>query len=179
MNLNKTVCKKIFGLYPTSDQISLVFKRYDKNKDGNLNLREFLGMIKPLKEEYASLLFNDKKNQKENRKGGYHGLSSKSKKLLVEVVRGVIEDEGNYYKYKDNMINQNSFDLNELWDIMLRYSINQKGLDTFEFSKLLLDNGYSLSQNELNIVYNKMDYDDDQIISFEDLSQEFVDYYKI
>ena len=175
----KTVCKKIFGLYPTSDQISLVFKRYDKNKDGNLNLREFLGMIKPLKEEYASLLFNDKKNQKENRKGGYHGLSSKSKKLLVEVVRGVIEDEGNYYKYKDNMINQNSFDLNELWDIMLRYSINQKGLDTFEFSKLLLDNGYSLSQNELNIVYNKMDYDDDQIISFEDLSQEFVDYYKI
>ena len=76
----KTVCKKIFGLYPTSDQISLVFKRYDKNKDGNLNLREFLGMIKPLKEEYASFLFNDKKNRKENRGMGYHILSSKSKK---------------------------------------------------------------------------------------------------
>ena len=156
----KTVSKKIFGLYPTSDQISLVFKRYDKNKDGNLNLREFLGMIKPLKEEYASFLFNDKKKRKENQGMGYHGLSSKSKKLLVEVVRGVIEDEGNYYKYKDDMI-------------------NPKGLDTFELSKLLLDNGYSLSQYELNIVYNKMDYDDDQIISFEDLTQEFVDYYKI
>ena len=175
----KTVCKKIFGLYPTSDQISLVFKRYDKNKDGNLNLREFLGMIKPLKEEYASFLFNDKKSRKENRGGVYHDLSSKSKKLLVEVVRGVIEDEGNYYKYKDDMINQNSFDLNELWDIMLRYSSNPKGLDTFELRKLLLDNGYSLSQYELNIIYNKMDYDDDQIISFEDLTQEFANYYKI
>ena len=175
----KTVCKKIFGLYPTSDQISLVFKRYDKNKDGNLNLREFLGMIKPLKEEYATFLFNDKKNRKENRGMGYHILSSKSKKLLVEVVRGVIEDEGNYYKYKDDMINHKSFDLNELWDIMLRYSSNSKGLDTFELSKLLSDNGYSLSQYELNIVYNKMDYDDDQIIRFEDLTQEFVNYYKI
>jgi Ca2+-binding EF-hand superfamily protein len=175
----KTVSKKIFGLYPTSDQISLVFKRYDKNKDGNLNLREFLGMIKPLKEEYASFLFNDKKKRKETRGVGYNVLSSKSKKLLVEVVRGVIEDEGNYYKYKDDMINHKSFDLNELWDIILRYSSNSKGLDTFELSKLLLDNGYSLSQYELNIVYNKMDYDDDQIISFEDLTQEFVDYYKI
>lgn len=175
----KTVCKKIFGLYPTSDQISLVFKRYDKNKDGNLNLREFLGMIKPLKEEYATFLFNDKKNRKDTRGGGYHDLSSNSKKLLIEVIRGVIEDEGNYYKFKDDMINQNSFDLKELWDIMLKYSSNPKGLDTFELSRLLLDNGYSLSQYELNIIYNKIDYDDDQIISYEDLTQEFVNYYKI
>jgi len=117
----KSVCKKLFGLYPTSDQISLVFKRYDKNKDDNLNIREFLGMIKPLKEEYASFLFNKKKN--ENKNEGYEQLSSKSKKFLVEVVRGVIEDEGEYYKFKDDINNENSFELKELWDSIFKYSI--------------------------------------------------------
>ena len=52
----KVVCKKIFGLYPTSDQINLVYKRYDKDKDNNLNIKEFLNMIKPIKEEYVCLL---------------------------------------------------------------------------------------------------------------------------
>lgn len=171
----KSVCKKIFGLYPTSDQIVLVFKRYDKNKDDNLNLREFLGMIKPLKEEYASFLFNKKKNGNKNE--GYQQLSMKSKKLLVDVVRGVIEDEGNYYKFKDDMINQNLFELNELWDNINKYSNNNKGLDKLDMNKLLMDNGCSLSQYDLDVLFNKMDYDDDQIISYEDLTQEFVNYY--
>ena len=171
----KVVCKKIFGLYPTSDQIVLVFKRYDKNKDDNLNLREFLGMIKPLKEEYASFLFNKKKNG--NKSEGYQQLSAKSKKLLVEMIRGIIEDEGNYYKYKDDMISQNLFELNSLWENISKYSNNSKGLDKLEMNKLLTDNGCSLSQYDLDVLFNKMDYDDDQIISYEDLTQEFVNYY--
>jgi Ca2+-binding EF-hand superfamily protein len=171
----KIVCKKIFGLYPTSDQIILVFKRYDKNKDDNLNLREFLGMIKPLKEEYASFLFNKKKNETKNE--GYQQLSMKSKKLLVEVVRGIIEDEGNYYKFKDDMINQNLFELNALWENISKYSNNNKGLDKLEMNKLLTDNGCSLSQYDLDVLFNKMDYDDDQVISYEDLTEEFVNYY--
>ena len=171
----KVVCKKIFGLYPTSDQIVLVFKRYDKNKDDNLNLREFLGMIKPLKEEYGSFLFNKKKNG--NKSEGYQQLSSKSKKLLVEMIRGIIEDEGNYYKFKDDMISQNLFELNSLWENISKYSNNSKGLDKLEMNKLLTDNGCSLSQYDLDVLFNKMDYDDDQIISYEDLTQEFVNYY--
>ena len=62
----KVVCKKIFGLYPTSDQINLVYKRYDKDKDNNLNIKEFLNMIKPIKEEYVCLLFNKEKNENDN-----------------------------------------------------------------------------------------------------------------
>ena len=170
----KSVCRKLFGLYPTSDQIFLVFKRYDKNKDNNLNLRDFLGMIKPLKEEYASFLFNKKSN--ESRNGGYQKLSSKSKKLLIEVVRGIIEDEGDYYKFKEDIINKNLFDLNELWDIIYKYSNNNRGLSKMEMSKLLMNNGITLTQYDLDIIYNKLDYDDDQIISYQDLTQEFVNY---
>ena len=171
----KVVCKKIFGLYPTSDQIILVFKRYDKNKDDNLNLTEFLGMIKPIKQEYTSFLFNKKNNA--NRKLGYQQLSMKSKKLLVEVVKNIIEDEGNYYKFKDDMINQNLFDLKELWENLNKYLNDNKGIDKLEMKRLLIDNGISLSQYDLDILFNKLDYDNDQIISYEDLTEEFINYY--
>ena len=173
----KSVCKKLFGLYPTSDQINLVFKRYDKNKDDNLNLREFLGMIKPIKEEYSSFLFNKKNKDNKNEKLGYQKLSMKTKKLLIDVIKNIIEDEGNYYKFKDDIINGNLFDLKELWDFLCRYSNNNKGLDKLEMKKLLMDNGFSLSQYDLDILFNKLDYDDDQIISYEDLNEEFINYY--
>ena len=175
-NEYKSVCKKLFGLYPTSDQINLVFKRYDKNKDDNLNLREFLSMIKPIKKEYSSLLFN-KKNKDNSGKLGYQKLSMKSKKLLVEVIKNIIEDEGNYYKFKDDMINQNLFDLKDVWDFLSRYTNNNKGLDKLEMKKILIDNGFPLSQYELDILFNKLDYDDDQIISYEDLTEEFINNY--
>ena len=171
----KVVCKKIFGLYPTSDQIILVFKRYDKNKDDNLNLSEFLGMIKPIKQEYTSFLFNKKNHA--NGKLGYQQLSMKSKKLLVEVVKNIIEDEGNYYKFKDDIINQNLFDLKVLWENLNKYLNDNKGLDKLEMKRLLTDNGISLSQYDLDILFNKLDYDNDQIISYEDFTEEFINYY--
>ena len=171
----KSVCKKLFGLYPTSDQIILVFKRYDKNSDDNLDIKEFLRMIKPIKEEYASFLFNKKVSGSQN--GGYQKLTMKSKKLLINVIRNIIEDEGNYYKFKDDIIEQNLFDLKQLWENIFKYSNNNKGLDKIEMNKLLIDNGCSLSQYDLDILYNKIDFDDDQIISYEDLQHEFVNYY--
>ena len=171
----KSVCKKLFGLYPTSDQIVLVFKRYDKNKDDNLNLKEFLAMVRPLKEEYANYLFSKKNLGNKNKK--YQQLSNKSKKLLIEVIRGIIDNEGNYYKFKDDIINQNLLELNDLWNSISKYCKNKKGINKFEMNKLLIENGCSLSQYELDIIYNKLDYDNDQFISHDDLTQEFVNYY--
>lgn len=171
----KSVCKKLFGLYPTSDQIILVFKRYDKNKDDNLNLKEFLEMIRPLKEEYANYLFNKKNNGNKNK--GYQQLSSKSKKILIEVIKGIIDNEGNYYKFKDDIINQNLLKLEDLWNSISKYCKNKKGINRFEMNKLLIEKGCSLSQYELDIIYNKLDYDNDQFIGYDDLTQEFVNYY--
>jgi len=171
----KSVCKKLLGLYPTSDQIVLVFKRYDKNKDDNLNLNEFLAMIRPLKEEYANYLFSKKNSGNKNKE--FQQLSNKSKKLLIEVIRGIIDNEGNYYKFKDDIINQNLLEIKDLWNSISKYCKNKKGINKFEMNKLLIENGCSLSQYELDIIYNKLDYDKDQFISNEDLTQEFVNYY--
>ena len=164
----KVVCKKIFGLYPTSDQVNLVYKRYDKDKDNNLNLKEFLNMIKPLKEEYACFLFN--KDNKDN------NLNMKSKKILTDVIRATIEDEGIYYKYKYDLENNNLFELNEFWEEIRKY-LNDKGIDKIEMNKFLNDFGLNLNQYDIDIIFNKIDYDNDDIISYGDLTQEFLYYY--
>ena len=167
----KVVCKKIFGLYPTTDQVNLVFKRYDKDRDENLNLKEFLDVIKPLKEEYACFLFNKKKRE------GNNNINMKSKKILNDVIRAIIEDEGYYYKFKDDLENKNLFDLEVFWKTIVNKINNEKGIDKLEMFKLLNDNGFSLSQYDIDIIFNKMDFDKDDIIGYNDLAQEFVNYY--
>ena len=167
----KVVCKKIFGLYPTSDQINLVYKRYDKDKDNNLNIKEFLNMIKPIKEEYVCLLFNKEKNENDN------NINMKSKKMFSDVIRAVIEDEGNYYKFKYDLENKNLFELNEFWNEIKNYFSNENGIDKLELNKLLNDFGCNLNQYDIDIIFNKIDYDKDDIISYDDLTQEFLYYY--
>ncbi len=39
-----------------NDDLYLVFRRYDLNEDGKLNLKEFTSMIMPTSREYAALL---------------------------------------------------------------------------------------------------------------------------
>ena len=171
----KVVCKKLFGLYPTSDQVHLVFKRYDKDKDDNLNLKEFLNMIKPLKEEYACFLFNKKKNGKN--KNNLNSINMTSKKILNDVIKAIIEDEGYYYKFKDDLENKNLLDIKEFWKIFIKYSNNDKGIDKLEMYKFLNDNGCSFSQYDIEIIFNKIDFDQDDIIGYDDLTQEFLNYY--
>ena len=173
----KVVCKKIFGLYPTSDQVNLVFNRYDKDKDENLNLKEFLYMIKPLKEEYACFLFNKNKNQGNNYIN--KNINTQSKKIFNDVIKTIIENEGYYYKFKDDLDNNDLFELNEFWETFVKYSNNDKGIDKVEFDKFLNDNAccLSLSQYDIDIIFNKIDFDKDDIISYDDLTQEFANYY--
>ena len=101
----------------------------------------------------------------------------KSKKLLGDVIRGIIEDEGFYYKYKDDMENNKLFNLNEFWENINEYVDSESGIDEFNFYKLMNDNGCCLSQYDINIIFNKIDWDNDQFISYDDLMQEFVNYY--
>lgn len=39
-----------------NDDLYLIFRRFDLNEDGKLNLKEFISMIMPTSKEYAALL---------------------------------------------------------------------------------------------------------------------------
>lgn len=43
-------------LYPTDDELSMIFKRYDRDRDGMLSFDEFVELICPRNESYRSML---------------------------------------------------------------------------------------------------------------------------
>ena len=164
----KKVCKNILSLYPTTDQIGLIFTRYDINKDEKLNLREFLNMICPIKKEYLGILFGDKKIKKP-----FHSeLSEKSKKIIVNLMKTIILNESNYYEIKEKMKNSD-FNTSDLWHTLMEFSKSKNSLDHHEFGLFLKSNSYHLTSYEIEVIFNKFDFDKDDFISFDDFNHEF------
>ena len=138
----KKVCKNILSLYPTSDQVGLIFNRYDINKDEKLNLKEFLNMISPIKKEYLGILFGDKKIQKP-----FHSeLSDKSKKIIVNLMKTIILNESNYYEIREKMKSEN-FSINEVWKILIKFSNNDNCLSVKDFGKFLKNYNKKIREN--------------------------------
>ena len=165
----KKVCKTILSLYPTSDQVKLIFNRYDINKDEKLDLKEFLNMISPIKKEYLGILFGDKKIQKP-----FHSeLSDKSKKILVNLMKTIILNETNYYEIREKMKNEN-FSMNHIWNNLLEFSGDKNNLTIKEFGKFLKNNSYNLTSYEIEVIFNKFDFDKNELISFDDFNHEFI-----
>ena len=164
----KKVCKNILSLYPTTDQIGLIFTRYDMNKDEKLNLREFLNMICPIKKEYLGILFGDKKIKKP-----FHSeLSEKSKKIIINLMKTIILNESNYYETKEKMKNSD-FNASDLWHTLMEFSKSKNSLDHHEFGRFLKSNSYHLTSYEIEVIFNKFDFDKDDFISFDDFNHEF------
>ena len=165
----KKVCKNILSLYPTNDQIKLIFYRYDINKDEKLDLKEFLNMICPIKKEYLGILFGDKKVHK-----SFHSeLSDKSKKLIINLVKSIILNESNYYEIREKMKLDN-FSVKETWNVLLEFSKNKNCLNLTEFGKFLRNYSVNLTQYEIEIIFHKFDFDKDELINFEDFNHEFI-----
>ena len=76
----------------------------------------------------------------------------------------------------DDLDNQNLFDLKEFWNI-INQNENKEGFDKLEMYNFLTENGCTLSQYDIDIIFNKIDHDKDDIISYDDLTQEFINYY--
>ena len=164
----KKVCKNILGLYPTTDQVTLIFKRYDMNKDEKLDLKEFLNMISPIKKEYLSILFGDKRIQKPFRSE----LSDKSKKIIENLTKAIILNETNYYEIKEKM-RMNNFNKKEVWNILMQFSKNKNYLNKKNFDRFLKAHSYYLTSYEIDIVFNKFDFDKDNHLSMNDFNHEF------
>ena len=164
----KKVCKNILGLYPTTDQVTLIFKRYDMNKDEKLDLKEFLNMISPIKKEYLSILFGDKRIQKPFRSE----LGDKSKKIIENLTKAIILNETNYYEIKEKM-RMNNFNKKEVWNILMQFSKNKNYLNKKNFDRFLKAHSYYLTSYEIDIIFNKFDFDKDNHLSMNDFNHEF------
>ena len=132
------VCKN-FGIFPTSDQIYLLFKKYDLDCDKVLNYTEFCQMILPIKKEYIIIISNRQINPLKNNE-----ISSETKYMIKELIKGLINIETDLYEDRIKLKNKYKFSCVNAWNLIMKYSKNEKDLDKEGFKLFFEDNGYFL-----------------------------------
>ena len=163
------ICNMKFYIYPTQNQIQYLYDRYDLDNDGILNKDEFLKMLSPLKEEY--LLLNQKRTKNRNIKE----ISFSSKKIVIKLLKQLIENESIIYDLKKKLINQKNFNFVFLWGIMLIFSQDLKKLDKEEFNNFLEKFGCYLTKYELDMVFYKISNGNNDI-KYDSLYKEIITY---
>ena len=164
------ICKTIFKLYPTSDQIKLLFKRYKKELTINkkdifsLNMQEFIQMMLPKKSEYINIINKQNKTDKTNVK-----LSMKSKKILTQLIKVLIQKETSYYKIKSKL-SKNGLEI--IWKEISKYSKNKGKIDKNEMNKFLEEYGYFLGKNQIDNIFLIFDKDQKGNINDNDYLEE-------
>ena len=175
INNFQLICKKVFKIFPTKDQIKLVFKRYKKNlnlnnknnQDFSLTKDEFMQIFIPKKSDYESI--NSYKNKAENKNKTNSKLSNKSKNILIEFIKCLIIKESNYYKIRCQL-DQNNLEF--IWIEMHKNSTIGSNIGKIELNQFLEEYGYILGEKQVDIIFNIFDKDNKGLISDNDFFEE-------
>ena len=166
------ICKKVFKVFPTKDQITLLFKRYKRDlnlnskniQDFSLRQDEFMNMLIPKKNDYISSTPNKNKSDKSKSK-----LSKKSKNILIELIKCLILKESDYYKIRCQL-EQN--DLEFIWQEIHKYSKDDISIGKKELNRFLEEYGYILGEKQIEIIFNIFDKDKKGLITDNDFFEE-------
>ena len=172
INNFQLICKKVFKIFPTIDQIKLLFKRYKKdlnlnsknNEDCSLSKNEFIQMITPKKSEYISI--TSKKNKIDKTKSK---LSTKSKNILIEMIKCLIIKESNYYKIRCQLGQNN---LEYIWTEIYKYIDYGDSIGKKELNEFLEEYGYFLGEKQIEIIFSIFDKDKKGFIIDNDFFEE-------
>ena len=154
----KNVCNKEYYIFPTDMQIELIFKRFDLDNDGYLNMEEFMNIISPLKQEYLRICQRDENNN--------NIISFKSKQKIINFFKTLINNESSIYEIKSKLKSENNFNFIELWGILMKFSQDGQNLTKIEFNNFLENFECLLTQFELDLIFlklakgNEMKYND-------------------
>ena len=121
-------------------------------------------MMIPKKLEYANIINKQNKTDKTDIK-----LSIKSKKILTQLIKILIQKETNYYKVK-RKIRKNSLEI--IWKEISKYSKNKGKIDKNEMNKFLEEYGYFLGKNQIDNIFLIFDRDQKGNINDNDFLEE-------
>ena len=164
------ICKNVFNLFPTIDQVKLVFKRYKRilsfNKDDNiiLNLEDFYQMLFPEKIEYINIVERKNTIDKTNIR-----LTKKSKNILTQLIKLLIQKETSYYKIKNKL---NKASLENIWKEIVKFSNHEGKIYKKEMKKFFEEYDYFLNKNQIDIIFSMFDKEKKGVINDNDFLEE-------
>ena len=121
-------------------------------------------MITPKKSEYISI--TSKKNKIDKTKSK---LSTKSKNILIEMIKCLIIKESNYYKIRCQLGQNN---LEYIWKEIYKYIDYGDSIGKKELNEFLEEYGYFLGEKQIEIIFSIFDKDKKGFIIDNDFFEE-------
>jgi len=124
-------------------------------------------MMSPSKSEYSNIINNKNRMDKTNTK-----LSIKSKNILIELIKCLIQKETDYYKIKKKL---NDECLEFVWKEILKYSKKEK-ISKKQLKKFLEEYGYILDDKQINNIFFIFDKSNKGAIKHNDFFEEMLNF---
>jgi Ca2+-binding EF-hand superfamily protein len=156
-------------IFPTSAELLLIQKRYNKDEDGLIKYHEFIEIIKPKDTVYAGLL-TARRPTYADREDLSLVFSSYTVELLRKVLNKVIENEYHSEKVRQRLSRRPLFDAFEAFEALDK---DHKGyLNKADIRELLADHGFYATQKELQNLVSRYDYNEDGKVSYSEFVKE-------
>jgi Ca2+-binding EF-hand superfamily protein len=156
------------GVFASTEEIDLYFKRYDKDGDARLKFSEFCDSFTPLDPYYSSMLNRRHSN---NDRGRFYARDdcflSETKLEFKHLWRTHFKVECAAESLRQRLSKRIGFNL---YEAFISCDINDDGLITKdELRRLIESRGFYVSEKEMNSLVEKIDKDKDGRISYSEV----------
>jgi Ca2+-binding EF-hand superfamily protein len=158
-----------FDVFPSSNDLYLVMKKYNKDQDGLLKYSEFCDLLKSKDFGYASLL-TGRKPTYVDRAELSDIFTGYTVELFRKVLNKAIENEFHSEKLRQRLARRPLFDNFEAFEAL---DCDKNGfISKIEFRELLANHGFYATQKELESLMDRYDANEDGKVSYTEFIRE-------
>lgn len=157
------------GIYPTKEEMYILFKKLDKDNDGLLRYTEFTQNILPEDVSYAKIM-NSRSPLYNTAESGIYAFEFDTRYTFKKLINKIIQGEMEAETVRQKLSKRPMFSINDAFNAL---DTEDNGFITrAQFKQILNEHGMFVAQQDLEQLVNRFDKDQDGKVSYKEFVQE-------
>jgi len=161
---------KVYDIFPSRDELYLVFRKYDKNNDGRWRYSDFCDAFTPKSAEYSSLLQNRRPFNSDNYYRREEVFSFETKLQFKKLLRFLVDSEIAAEDIRQKLADRPNFNVYDAFKFLDKNDSGKLTMD--EFYDTLREAGNFVSSKDLEMLMERYDKNKDGKVSYSDFMNE-------
>lgn len=163
-----------FNLFPSKNELQLLMHKYDLSQKGYLTYGEFFDILIPFKKSIRTEIEKRRPNRYQpsfNKTNVFNGIT---KELMKSLLSALINSESHLNNLRKAILTNRQNDTLLLENLFSKIDRESKGyLTPKDLKQFLKEKAISFTQNDIDLVYIRLDKDRDGQIQYSEFSDEF------